>query len=284
MTVRDLLALPTAGLPLDVTSFDTRATPGFDGGKQQGREEVARLAPRLAELQERLYAEGKAGGRRRVVLVLQAMDSGGKDGAVKHVVGLVNPAGVKITAFGPPTEQERAHDFLWRVEQAVPAPGYLGVFNRSHYEDVLIVRVHDLVPPSEWETRYDRINAWEAELAGRGVVLVKVFLHISRDEQRERLLARLDDPSKHWKVNPADLDERDSWDAYQQAFSVALQRCSTDVAPWYLLPADRKWYRDWALTHLLVEVLEDLDPQWPAPEGLDLEGMRRRLTQGPGGD
>ncbi len=279
MTVRELLALPTAGLPLDVTTYDTRATPGFDGDKAQAREEVADLAPRLAELQERLYAEGKAGGRRRVVLVLQAMDSGGKDGAVKHVVGLVNPAGVKITAFGPPTEEERSHDFLWRVEKAVPEAGLVGVFNRSHYEDVLIVRVHDLVPPAEWETRYDRINAWEASLAGEGVVFVKVFLHISRDEQKERLLARLDDETKHWKVNPGDLTERESWDAYQEAFSVALQRCSTDVAPWYLLPADRKWYRDWALTHLLVEVLEGLDPQWPTPEGLDLEGMRKALRE-----
>ncbi|MCW2606154.1 MAG: UDP-galactose-lipid carrier transferase [Frankiales bacterium] len=279
MSIRELLALPTAGLPLDVTTFDTRATPGFDGDKAQARQEVADLGPRLAELQERLYAEGKAGGRRRVVLVLQAMDSGGKDGAVKHVVGLVNPAGVKITAFGPPTEDERGHDFLWRVENAVPEPGYLGVFNRSHYEDVLIVRVHDLVPQAEWEQRYDQINAWEARLAGEGVVFVKVFLHISRDEQRERLLARLDDPTKHWKVNPGDLTERQSWDAYQQAFSVALQRCSTDVAPWHLVPADRKWYRDWALTHLLVEVLEGMDPQWPTPEGLDLDAMRGQLTE-----
>lgn len=279
MTVRELLALPTAGLPLDVTSYDTRATPGFDGKKEQAREEVAALAPRLAELQERLYAEGRSGGRRRVVLVLQAMDSGGKDGAVKHVVGLVNPAGVRITAFGPPTEEERAHDPLWRVEKAVPEPGYLGVFNRSHYEDVLIVRVHDLVPREQWEARYDEINAWEARLAGEGVVLVKVFLHISRQEQKERLLARLDDPTKHWKVNPADLDERGHWDAYQEAFSVALQRCSTDVAPWHLVPADRKWYRDWALSHLLVEVLEGMDPHWPQPEGLDLDGLRRRLTE-----
>ncbi len=207
------------------------------------------------------------------------MDSGGKDGAIKHVVGLVNPAGVKITAFGPPTEQERAHDFLWRVENAVPAPGYLGVFNRSHYEDVLIVRVHDLVPQSEWEQRYDQINAWEARLAGEGVVFLKVFLHISRDEQRERLIERLDDDTKHWKVNPGDLEERRSWDAYQEAFSVALQRCSTDVAPWYLLPADRKWYRNWALTHLLIETLEEMDPQWPAPEGLDIDGMRRSLME-----
>ena len=279
MTVRELLALPTAGLPLDLASYDTRATPGFDGGKDQGKQEVADLGPRLAELQERLYAEGKAGGRRRLVLVLQAMDSGGKDGAVKHVVGLVNPAGVRITSFGPPTEEERAHDFLWRVEKAVPEPGYLGVFNRSHYEDVLIVRVHDLVPQQEWEQRYDRINAWEAALAGQGVVFLKVFLHISKEEQRERLLARLDDPTKHWKVNPGDVDERQHWDAYQEAFAVALQRCSTDVAPWHLLPADRKWYRNWALTHLLVETLEAMDPQWPTPEGLDLDGLRRRLTE-----
>ncbi len=279
MTVRELLAVPTSGVPVDLSAVDPRSTPGFDGDKKQAREEVAALAPRLADLQERLYAEGRSGGRRRVVLVLQAMDSGGKDGAVKHVVGLVDPAGVSIRSFGAPTEEERAHDFLWRIEKAVPPAGYLGVFNRSHYEDVLVVRVHDLVPRAEWETRYDRINAWEAEQAGRGTVFVKVFLHISPEEQRERLLARLDDPTKHWKVNPADVDERASWPGYQEAFAVALQRCSTEVAPWHVLPADRKWYRDWALTHLLVEVLEGLDPQWPQPEGLDLDGLRRRLQE-----
>jgi PPK2 family polyphosphate:nucleotide phosphotransferase len=279
MSLREHLVVPP-GSAVDLSSVDPRSTPGCRGKKAQARKEVAELAPRLADLQERLYAEGRTDGRRKVVLVLQAMDTGGKDGAVKHVVGLVNPAGTTITSFGRPTEEELAHDFLWRVAKAVPPAGYLGVFNRSHYEDVLVVRVHDLVPRETWQARYDQIVAWEAAQAAAGVTLVKVFLHISYEEQRARLLARLDDPSKHWKVNPADLEERRYWADYQEAFRVALERCSTDVAPWYLVPADRKWYRDWALTHLLVEVLEDLDPQWPQPAGLDLEGMRRSLQEG----
>lgn len=278
-SIRDLLRVPPGSGPVDVGGYDARATPGFEGGKKAARAHVRRLAPRLAGLQERLYAEGHSVGR-RVVLVLQAMDSGGKDGAVKHVVGLVNPGGVRITSFGPPTGQERAHDFLWRVERALPAPGYLGVFNRSHYEDVLIVRVHDLVPREVWEPRYDQINDWEAGLAEQGVTVLKVFLHISYEEQRYRLLARLDDPTKLWKVDPADVDERDSWAAYQQAYEAVLERCSTPGAPWYLLPADRKWYRDWALAHLLLETLEELDPQYPARPDLDLAALRARLTPG----
>jgi PPK2 family polyphosphate:nucleotide phosphotransferase len=279
MTVRELLVLPTSGAPVDLAALHPRSTPGFDGKKARARAELAALAPRLAALQERLYAEGRTGGRRRVVLVLQAMDTGGKDGVVKHVVGLVNPAGVTVTSFGRPTEEELAHDFLWRVERALPPPGVLGVFNRSHYEDVLVVRVHDLVPQQEWEARYDLINAWEAEQAEQGVVLVKVFLHVSREEQRERLLARLDDPAKHWKVDPADIGERRLWPQYQEAFQTAFERCSTRVAPWHVLPADRTWYRDWALAHLLVEVLEGLDPQWPQPEGLDVDGLRQALQE-----
>ena len=262
---------------VDVGSTDPRSTPGFHGDKTEAREQVGRLGPRLAELQERLYAEGLTHGTRRLVVVLQAMDTGGKDGAVKHVVGMVNPGGVRITSFGAPTAEEREHDFLWRIERALPGPGYLGVFNRSHYEDVLIVRVHDLVPREVWEPRYDQINAWEARLAGEGVVLLKVFLHISYEEQRARLLARLDDPTKLWKVNPADLDEREHWAAYQEAYGVVLERCSTDVAPWHVLPADRKWYRDWALSHLLLEALERMDPQYPTRPDLDLPALRARL-------
>jgi len=216
------------------------------------------------------------GGDRRLLLVLQGMDTSGKGGAVKCVARQVNPVGLRITGFGPPTAQEREHDFLWRIHKAVPGAGLIGVFDRSHYEDVLIVRVHDLVPPSEWQTRYDRINEWEAQLAGSGVHLLKVMLHLSREEQKERLLARLDDPTKHWKVNPADIDERAHWTAYQQAYEVALQRCSTDIAPWYVVPADRKWYRNWALSHLLLEGLTAMDPQWPKP-ALDLAGMRAAL-------
>jgi PPK2 family polyphosphate:nucleotide phosphotransferase len=226
-----------------------------------------------------LYAEGKAGGTRRVVLLLQGTDTSGKDGAVKHVVGLVNPAGVKITSFGKPSKAELRHDFLWRVTNALPAAGYLGVFNRSQYEDVLIVRVHDLVPKTEWEKRYDLINAWEAEQVAAGVTFVKVFLHISREEQRQRLLARLADIRKHWKVNPADIDERAKWEDYREAYAALLQRCSTEAAPWYVVPADRKWYRNWAVGHLLLETLEELNPRWPERPELDIAGMQKALKE-----
>ena len=258
---------------------DDAAAGAHDGvrTKELARAETAALGPRLAELQERLYAEGRSGGTRRLVLVLQGIDAGGKDGAVKQVVGAVNPAGVRITSFGPPTEQERAEPFLARIERALPPAGYLGVLNRSHYEDVLIVRVHNLVPAEVWEQRYDQINAWESALTASGTTFVKVFLHVSKAEQKARLLARLDDPTKLWKINPADLDERALWPAYGEAFEAMLGRCSTDQNPWYVLPADRKWYRDWALTHLLVEQLERLDPQWPARPELDLAALRRRL-------
>jgi len=274
--IGDLLKVEPGSGPVDLSALDPRSTPGTDAGKSAATAELDQVGPQLADLQERLYAHGRSGGARRVLLVLQGMDTSGKGGAVKHVAGRMNPAGLRITGFGPPTEQERAHDFLWRIDKALPAAGLIGVFDRSHYEDVLITRVHDLVPRSEWETRYDRINSWEAGLAAQGVVLLKVMLHLSADEQKERLLARLDDPTKHWKVNPGDIDERAHWPAYQQAYEVALERCSTEVAPWYVVPADRKWYRNWALSHLMLETLQEMDLQWPTPV-LDLDGMRAAL-------
>jgi len=275
-TVGDLLRIKP-GTPVQLAGIDPRSTPGTAQGKEAATAQTAQLGGRLAELQERLYASGRFGDPRRILLVLQGMDTSGKGGAIKHVVGMVNPAGVRLTGFGKPTEEERAHDFLWRIEKALPPPGAIGVFDRSHYEDVLVVRVHDLVPPQEWQGRYDRINAWEAGLVEQGITMVKVMLHLSREEQRERLLARLDDPTKHWKVNPGDIVERGHWDAYQSAYEAALSRCSTAAAPWYVVPADRKWYRNWALAHLLLETLEAMDPQWPQPE-LDLEGMRAALS------
>src|SRR5689334_2918555 len=260
MNVRKRLQVDPAAISVSVGEKGTDATPGVKG-KRRAAKEVWKVAPKLADLQERLYAEGKSGGTRRVILLLQGMDTCGKDGSVKHVVGLVNPAGVKITSFGKPTPEELKHNFLWRITKAVPAAGYLGVFNRSQYEDVLIVRVHDLVPPAELEKRYDLINAWEAKQVAAGVTFIKVFLHIAKKEQRNRLLARLADVSKHWKVNPGDIDERAKWEDYRAAYAAVLERCSTDHAPWYVVPADRKWYRNWALTHLLVETLEEMDPQ-----------------------
>ena len=268
-TVRELLRW-------DGTLFDPRDTPGVKG-KAQARKDVEKLAPELAELQEKLFANGKRGGRKSVLLVLQGMDASGKDGTVKHVVGQVNPAGVGITSFGKPSKQDLAHDFLWRVTNALPAAGELGVFNRSHYEDVLIVRVHDLVPQTVWNRRYARINAWERRVTAKDTAIVKVFLHISKDEQKERLLARIEDPTKHWKVGTADIPERHRWDDYAAAYSAVLAKTSTDVAPWYVVPADRKWYRDWAVSHLLLETLRDLDLTWPTPEGINLKAMSKEL-------
>ena len=273
--VGDLLRIQP-GRPVRLVDVDTRSTPGLDGDKAVAQAQTDALGVQMAVLQEQLYAEGRHEGRRRVLIVLQGMDTSGKGGAVKRIARLVNPAGLRIQGFGPPTPEELAHDFLWRFEQVLPPPGAIGVFDRSHYEDVLIVRVHDLVPEAEWQTRYDRINAWEAGLAGQGVVLLKVALHLSPQEQRERLLARLDDPAKHWKVNPGDIEERGHWPSYQLAYQAMLERCSTDVAPWHLVPADRKWYRDWAVAHLLLETLQAMDLSWPTPE-LDLEGMRAAL-------
>jgi PPK2 family polyphosphate:nucleotide phosphotransferase len=278
MDVRTRLRLDPAAIETAVAETGTDATPGVKG-KKRAAKDIAKLAPKLADLQARLYAEGRAGGTRRVVLLLQGTDTSGKDGAVKHVVGLVNPTGVKITAFDKPTKQELGHDFLWRVTNALPEAGQIGVFNRSQYEDVLVVRVHDLVPREEWEKRYDLINAWEAKQVAAGVTFVKVFLHLSREEQRQRLLARLADVRKHWKVNPGDIDERTQWESYRAAYAEMLKRCNTDTAPWYVVPADRKWYRNWALTHLLTETLAEMDPQWPARPELDIAGMTKLLQE-----
>jgi PPK2 family polyphosphate:nucleotide phosphotransferase len=272
--VSDLLRVPSG--PVDLSALDTRATPGFDGDKAAGRASLAGLSPRLSDLQERLHAEGVSGGSRRLLLILQGMDTSGKGGVIRHVVGQVDPQGCAITSFKAPTKEELAHDFLWRIRRRLPGPGKLGVFDRSHYEDVLIVRVHNLVPRTTWMRRYAAINRFEARLADDDVRVVKVFLHISKEEQRQRLLARLDDPTKLWKFNPHDVDERASWADYQEAYAAALERCNNDTAPWYRVPADRKWYRDWAVANLLVEHLEDMKLTWPKPD-FDSEEQRARL-------
>lgn len=253
-----------------------RSTPGFSGGKKKGKAALAAGANEMSSLQERLFAEGLTGGRRSLLLVIQGMDTAGKGGVVRHVVGSVDPQGVDITSFKAPSEQERSHDFLWRIRRAVPQPGMVGVFDRSHYEDVLVARVHDLVPRTTWQRRYAAINRFEATLARRGTTVVKVMLHISPDEQKDRLLERLDRPDKHWKYDPADVDQRMHWDAYAQAYQAVLERCSTDVAPWYVVPADRKWYARWAVQQLLLEHLRALDPQWPTAD-YDVDAERARL-------
>jgi PPK2 family polyphosphate:nucleotide phosphotransferase len=220
----------------------------------------------LTELQERLYAEAK----HAVLVVLQAMDTGGKDGTIESVFGAVNPQGCAVTSFKVPTSIELAHDYLWRVHCAVPPKGIIGIFNRSHYESVLVERVKNLVPKDVWSRRYKHINDFERMLADEGVTVVKFFLHISKDEQKRRLEARLANPEKHWKFNPNDLKERERWDDYQQAYEDALRECSTKHAPWYVVPADKKWFRNWVVSDVLVRTLKGLKMQYPpAPPGLD---------------
>jgi PPK2 family polyphosphate:nucleotide phosphotransferase len=278
--VSDLLRAPTG--PVDLQEVATRATPGFTGsGKTDAATAIRHLGPHLADLQEQLYAEGHTGGRRSLLLVLQGMDTAGKGATVKHVLGLVNPMGVQYHAFKKPTHEEREHHFLWRVKRRLPPPGIVGVFDRSHYEDVMVVRVHELVPPEIWSCRYSTINSFEEKLVAAGTRIVKCLLHISKEEQKRRLIARLDDPTKRWKYNPADVDERAYWGDYQQAYSDALRKCNTEVAPWYVVPADRRWYRNWAVTKILTEQLQEMALTWPTPEGWDLEEERARLAADP---
>jgi PPK2 family polyphosphate:nucleotide phosphotransferase len=235
------------------------------------------MAPRLADLQERLYAESKEGGTGSVLLVVQGMDTSGKGGIMRHVVGQLDPQGVRYTAFKAPTAEERRHDFLWRIRKGLPQPGQVGVFDRSHYEDVLIVRVHDLVPKAVWQDRYALINEFEKEVAGTGTTIVKVMLHVSYEEQGKRLLERLEREDKNWKWNPSDVDERKRWHDYQKAYQAALTKCSTATAPWFVVPADRKWYARLAVSALLLEHLEAMDPQWPDVT-YDVEEEKARLA------
>lgn len=275
-SLTEQLRLPSG--PVDLTSYDARSTPGFDGSKSEGKAALADLGDDLADLQERLFAEGINGGRRSVLLVLQGMDTSGKGGVLRHAVGLVDPQGVRIKAFKAPTEEELRHDFLWRISKELPPAGLIGIFDRSHYEDVLVARVRSLVDTDRLERRYDAINAFEQRLVDEGTVVVKCMLHISHEKQQERLLERLDDPEKHWKFNPGDVDERALWPAYQRAYEVALERCNTDTAPWHLVPADRKWYRNWAVGTLLHEALQGMDLAWPTAD-FDVAEQRRRLLE-----
>lgn len=277
LALRELLRVP-GGKPMDLSSYDTRQTPVGPRDKQAGLSALTELATPLADLQERLWAASTTGDRRRILLVLQGMDTSGKGGTVKHVIGLFNPSGCRIHAFKAPTPKELAHPFLWRIKRALPQAGELGIFDRSHYEDVLVARVRALAPAAEIERRYDEINRFEKSLARDGVTVIKCFLHISYDEQRDRLLKRLDRPDKHWKFHVSDIDDRAMWPAYQQAYELALERCSTPHAPWYLIPADRKWYRNWAVSRVLLEHLSELDPQYPEAD-FDVEEARRRLLE-----
>lgn len=261
-----------------LSDVDPASTPGYDGGKSDGAEDLAAGLVRLGDLQERLFAQHTVGETRDgVLLVLQAMDSAGKGGIVRHVVGGVDPQGVALAAFKAPTAEERAHDFLWRIEKRLPAPGLIGVFDRSHYEDVLIGRVRSLAPAEEIERRYDAIVDFEKRVVDSGIRVVKVMLHISPDEQKARLMERLDRPDKHWKFNPGDVDERLLWNDYMAAYQTVFERTSTPEAPWHVIPANRKWYARLAVQELLLGALQDIDPQWPEAT-FDVAHERVRLA------
>lgn len=275
-TLREALVVPSG--KVDLASCDTRATTGFDGSKKDAPVLMKSMGEKLADLQERLFAGGRNGtDTRSVLLLLQGMDTSGKGGIVKHAVGLVDPQGVHITSFKTPTKEELAHDFLWRIDKALPEAGMIGIFDRSQYEDVLIGRVRKLADDKEIERRYGAINDFEAAYVGGGGTIIKCFLHITADDQKERLAARLDDPTKYWKYNPGDLDERAFWDDYQEAYAIALEHCSTEAAPWFLIPSGRKWYRNWAVAQLLLEHLEELDLEWPKAD-FDVEVEKKRLS------
>jgi PPK2 family polyphosphate:nucleotide phosphotransferase len=271
-SMREALAVRRG--PVELAGYDPAGRPL--AGSRRNRD-LRNDVRELRRQQDRLWAEATAGATRRVLLVLQGIDTAGKGGVTEHVVGAFGPIGVEYTGFKAPTKQELSHDFLGRIRRRLPAPGVIGVFDRSHYEDVLVVRVHELVPVEEWEGRYDVINEFEAELVAEGTTVLKCFLHIGFDTQRERLLARLDDPDKHWKFKEKDVEERARWSDYQAAFSDMLERCNTEHAPWYVVPSDHKKYRNWAVGELLRETLADLDPHYPRPD-LDVDALRARLA------
>ena len=269
--IRDLLRAELLDGRFRMVDVDPDSTPGIKRPKQ-ARKEMEEAHGRLFDLQERLFAENK----RSILVVLQAMDTGGKDGTITHVIGDLNPQGVHITSFKQPTPEEKRHGFLWRIRRSLPEPGVVGIFNRSHYEDVLIARVHALADPKVIERRYQQINEFEKEVVKSGTTIIKFCLHISYDEQRRRLLDRLDDPDKHWKFHETDIDERRYWDDYMSAYGIAITKCSTKWAPWYVIPANDKDYRNWAVAKIVRDTLADMDPQYPKPK-LNIPRLLKRL-------
>ena len=254
------------GKGFSLAALDPDSTPGYTGTKEDGRALLAGMDDELAELQEKHFAESRFGGTKRVLLILQAMDTAGKGGIVNHVMAAMDPQGVQFKAFKAPTDEEKSYDFLWRIEKEVPAAGMVGVFDRSHYEDVLIHRVHGWASPEEIKRRYIAINEFEERLADAGTKVVKVMLHISSDEQKERLLARLDNPAKHWKYSSGDRDERAFWDDYMAAFQAAIDATNTASAPWHVIPGNKKWYARIAVQQLLLSALGGLNLEWPKAE------------------
>ena len=269
--IRDLLRAELLDGRFRMVDVDPDSTPGIKRPKQ-ARKEMEEAHGRLFDLQERLFAENK----RSILVVLQAMDTGGKDGTITHVIGDLNPQGVHITSFKQPTPEEKRHGFLWRIRRSLPEPGVVGIFNRSHYEDVLIARVHALADPKVIERRYQQINEFEKEVVKSGTTIIKFCLHISYDEQRRRLLDRLDDPDKHWKFHETDIDERRYWDDYMSAYGIAITKCSTKWAPWYVIPANDKDYRNWAVAKIVRDTIADMDPQYPKPK-LNIPRLLKRL-------
>ncbi|HVU10551.1 MAG TPA: polyphosphate kinase 2 family protein [Phototrophicaceae bacterium] len=252
--------IPKIGSKINLKDYDPSYTGGYD--KERAAADDAQFEKRLADLQEMLYAQGS----QSLLIVLQAMDAGGKDSTIKKVFLNVNPQGVVVTSFKAPSAEDLAHDFLWRIHQRTPGKGYIGIFNRSHYEDVLIVRVNKLVPREVWEKRYDRINEFERQLTESGTRILKFYLHISKDEQKKRFQDRLDRPDKWWKFNPDDLTTRARWDDYMEAYEAVLTFCNTEYAPWYIIPANHKWYRDLVITRAIVEALENMKVAYPKPK------------------
>jgi len=265
------------GPGFELAAVNPDATPGFEGSKVDGGRVLAEFDAQLSDLQERLFAASRQGAKDAVLLILQGMDTAGKGGIVRHVIGAVDPQGIEHHAFKQPAGEELMHDFLWRVALRLPGYGMIGCFDRSHYEDVLVHRVRGLSPADEIEERYGLINGFEARLAGGGMRIVKVMLHISREEGRARLQERLDRSDKYWKYNPGDVDERRYWDQYMHAYQLALVRTSTDYAPWFVVPANKKWYARLAVQQLLLIALQQIDPQWPAP-AFDIEEEKKRLA------
>ena len=259
---------------INLKDFDPNETNLFDGGKKEAKAAMVELNQKLSELQELLYAEGK----HKLLIILQAMDTGGKDGTIRSVFEGVNPQGVKVASFKTPTALELSHDYLWRIHQHTPARGEVVIFNRSQYEDVLVVRVHSLVPEEVWSKRYEHINAFERMLCDEGTTILKFYLHIDLKEQAKRFLARVEDPTKQWKFNPGDLSERERWNEYMQAYEDMLNRTSTTWAPWYVIPANKKWYRNWLIAKIVVKTLKDLDMRYPQPAE-DLEHYHKRLLE-----
>lgn len=277
-SLRNLLRVPTG--EVRVTDLDPAATPGLGpSGKDDQPALLATLGTELSDLQERLFANGRESDQApRILVVLQGMDTSGKGGVVRHTFGLVDPQGLQLKSFKAPTKEELEHDFLWRIRKELPRPGMIGIFDRSHYEDVLVVRVNELLPVDVWRERYDIINAFEKELVDAGTVVIKCFLNVSYDKQRERLLERLASPEKYWKYNPGDVDVRKQWGAYLEAYNDLLTRCNPDHAPWYAIPADRKWYRNWAIAQLLHEHLSEMQLGWPAAD-FDVAAEIKRVKQ-----